>query len=310
VCNFPISGLINASDAVEVSAISFILPSAEKDLGLTSSEKGWLTSIIFLGMMIGTVSQALHQKHVFRTCPHSHAHESDILIGCKKLIHMDLVSKLAAGGYAWGAFADAFGRRRCLMVSLAVNSMFGVFSAFARGYYSLLLFRFLSGLGVGGSIPVVFTYFCEFLPSAKRGSFMVILARCACTGRRRTAMPIITPEAVVFRSAKGMACLLSAGHPRTLPFSLPIVAIMVAGALCCRMTDGSARMPCHAIQRGIPCPCSFWMVGSIFVAGLAWAIIPQDRVYFEYLGTPFTSWRMFMALAAVPSGLCVFGMSK
>jgi hypothetical protein len=49
------------------------------------------------------------------------------------------------------------------------------------------------------------------------------------------------------------------------------------------------------------------MVGSIFVAGLAWAIIPQDRVYFEYLGTPFNSWRMFMALAAVPSGLCVLG---
>jgi hypothetical protein len=225
---------------------------------------------------------------------------------------MDPVSKLAAGGYAWGAFADAFGRRRCLMVSLAVNSIFGVLSAFARGYYSLLLFRFLSGLGVGGSIPVVFTYFCEFLPSAKRGSFMVILARYACMGRRRTAMPISTPAAVMFGSDKDMAFLLSAGHPRTLPFSLSVVANMVAGALCCRMTDGSARMPCHAM----PCSnaaythaCSFWMVGSIFVAGLAWAIIPQDRVYFEYLGTPFTSWRMFMALAAVPSGLCVFGMS-
>lgn len=87
-----------------------------------------------------------------------------------------------AGGYAWGAFADAYGRRRCLMVSLAVNSIFGVFSAFARSFFSLLVFRFLSGLGVGGSIPVIFTYFCEFLPSDKRGSYMVILARYAGMG--------------------------------------------------------------------------------------------------------------------------------
>lgn len=129
-----VAGMINASDAVEVSAISFILPSAEKDLGLTSAQKGWLTSIIFLGMMIG--------------------------------------------GYAWGAFADAFGRRRCLMYSLAINSLFGFGSAFAPSYWTLLILRFLSGIGVGGSIPVIFTYFCEFLPSSKRGSYMVILARC------------------------------------------------------------------------------------------------------------------------------------
>lgn len=54
---------------------------------------------------------------------------------------------------------------------------------------------------------------------------------------------------------------------------------------------------------------SFWMVGSIFVAGLAWAVIPTDRVYFSTSSYAFNSWRMFMALAALPSGVCVFGMN-
>lgn len=105
-------------------------------MGLSSAQKGWLTSAIFLGMMIG--------------------------------------------GYAWGAFADAYGRRRCLMLSLAVNGLFGAASAFAPSFGSLLFLRFLSGLGVGGSIPVIFSYFAEFLPASRRGRYMVILARCVC----------------------------------------------------------------------------------------------------------------------------------
>ena len=44
-----VCGLANASDAVEVLCISFLLPSAECELKLTTSDKGWLSAIMFIG---------------------------------------------------------------------------------------------------------------------------------------------------------------------------------------------------------------------------------------------------------------------
>ncbi|XP_076309060.1 synaptic vesicle glycoprotein 2C-like isoform X7 [Tachypleus tridentatus] len=45
-----VCGMANASDAVEILCVSFLLPSAECDLHLTSSDKGWLSAIIFIGL--------------------------------------------------------------------------------------------------------------------------------------------------------------------------------------------------------------------------------------------------------------------
>ena len=38
-----------SSDAIEVLSVSFMLPSAQCDLELTSADKGWLNAIIFVG---------------------------------------------------------------------------------------------------------------------------------------------------------------------------------------------------------------------------------------------------------------------
>ncbi len=44
-----VCGWANASDAVEVLCVSFLLPAAECDLELSSSDKGWLSAIVFIG---------------------------------------------------------------------------------------------------------------------------------------------------------------------------------------------------------------------------------------------------------------------
>lgn len=48
-----VAGWANASDAIEILCISLLLPSAQCDLKLTSGDKGWLTAILFIGMLIG-----------------------------------------------------------------------------------------------------------------------------------------------------------------------------------------------------------------------------------------------------------------
>lgn len=51
------------------------------------------------------------------------------------------------GGYLWGGWADAVGRRTCLMNSLLLNGGSGFISAFMPSYGWFLLLRISSGIG-------------------------------------------------------------------------------------------------------------------------------------------------------------------
>ncbi|CAN9498915.1 unnamed protein product [Ophioblennius macclurei] len=127
-----VCGWANASDAVEILCVSFLLPTARCDLQLSSSDMGLLTASIFLGMMVG--------------------------------------------GYMWGYLADRRGRRNVLVLSLTVNGLFGGLSCLPPWFWLFLLLRFISGVGVGGSIPVIFSYFSEFMPRLRRGAMISALA--------------------------------------------------------------------------------------------------------------------------------------
>ncbi|CAL1280473.1 unnamed protein product [Larinioides sclopetarius] len=73
------------------------------------------------------------------------------------------------GGLVWGNLGDKLGRRRTLVSALTTNAIFAVATAFMPTYGLLLLTRLGSGIGVGGSLPIVFTYYGEFLVKRHRG---------------------------------------------------------------------------------------------------------------------------------------------
>ncbi len=50
----------------------------------------------------------------------------------------------------WGPIADRFGRARTLMLSILWFSLFTLLAAFCTGVWSLAIFRFLAGVGIGG----------------------------------------------------------------------------------------------------------------------------------------------------------------
>src|SRR5579863_3470824 len=50
----------------------------------------------------------------------------------------------------WGPIADRFGRARTLMLTILWFSLFTLLAALATGVWSLALFRFLAGVGIGG----------------------------------------------------------------------------------------------------------------------------------------------------------------
>ncbi|KAG7457936.1 hypothetical protein MATL_G00232470 [Megalops atlanticus] len=79
---------------------------------------------------------------------------------------------MMVGAFLWGGLADRIGRRQCLLMSLSINSVFAFFSSFVQGYSTFLFCRLLSGVGIGGSIPIVFSYYSEFLAQEKRGEHL------------------------------------------------------------------------------------------------------------------------------------------
>jgi MFS family permease len=51
---------------------------------------------------------------------------------------------------AWGKFCDHFGRRRGLMCAALLTFVMGLFSSAAPSFRVFLLFRGLTGVGIGG----------------------------------------------------------------------------------------------------------------------------------------------------------------
>ncbi|KAG7498360.1 synaptic vesicle glycoprotein 2C-like [Solea senegalensis] len=76
------------------------------------------------------------------------------------------------GAFFWGGLSDKVGRKQCLLISLSVNGFFAFLSSFVQGYSMFLLCRMVSGFGIGGAVPIVFSYFAEVLAREKRGEHL------------------------------------------------------------------------------------------------------------------------------------------
>jgi putative MFS transporter len=125
---------------------------------------------------------------------------------------------MMCGAWGWGAITDRIGRRPGFVLTILIDSLFGLLSAFAPGYRSLLLLRALTGFGIGGTLPVDYAITSEFLPRQVRGRWLVYLE-------------------------------------------------------------------------------SFWAVGTLIAAGLAWLIVPRF---------PEAGWRLLFAASALPGLIVVW----
>lgn len=82
---------------------------------------------------------------------------------------------MAVGAVFSGSMADRFGRKNVFAGTLLLYSAATGLCGFAQDFWQLLLFRFLVGFGLGGELPVAATLVTEYVPSAQRGRFIVLL---------------------------------------------------------------------------------------------------------------------------------------
>jgi putative MFS transporter len=82
---------------------------------------------------------------------------------------------MLAGAWFWGTISDRIGRRRGFAWTIGIFAFFGLLSAFSPNMWTLCLLRVLAGFGLGGAVPLDFSLFAEYLPTKKRGRWLVIL---------------------------------------------------------------------------------------------------------------------------------------
>lgn len=79
-----------------------------------------------------------------------------------------------AGALLFSWVAQRFGRVRALVWSVLILSVMSLACAFAWDYQSLLVFRTLQGIGLGGEVPVAAVYISEITRAKGRGRFVLL----------------------------------------------------------------------------------------------------------------------------------------
>lgn len=87
---------------------------------------------------------------------------------------------LMAGSFLFGPLADRYGRRPVLIFSVAFFGAASLLSAWSTDLTTLLVLRFLTGLGLGGAMPTSVTMTSEYCPQQRR-SGLVTLMFCGFT---------------------------------------------------------------------------------------------------------------------------------
>jgi MFS transporter, AAHS family, 4-hydroxybenzoate transporter len=90
---------------------------------------------------------------------------------------MGSLAGVALGSFLAGPFSDRFGRKTISIVALFTVALFSFASSTAHDVTSLAGLRFLTGLGLGASIPNALVTMAEYAPARHR-SFMVTTVFC------------------------------------------------------------------------------------------------------------------------------------
>ncbi|WP_052285162.1 MFS transporter [Kluyvera genomosp. 1] len=82
---------------------------------------------------------------------------------------------LTAGALLCGPLSDKLGRKKVIEWCVALFGLFSLLSAFSPNLETLIILRFLTGLGLGGAMPNTITMTSEYLPSRRRGALVTLM---------------------------------------------------------------------------------------------------------------------------------------
>jgi benzoate transport len=107
--------------------------------------------LLILGFMLSTISKDLHL-----TQPQAASLVTGTLVGA------------VLGGFVFGMLSDRLGRVRVLTWSIVLFAVFTGLCALAQGYWDLLTYRAIAGIGLGGEFGIGMALVAEAWPAEKR----------------------------------------------------------------------------------------------------------------------------------------------
>ncbi|HLX64330.1 MAG TPA: MFS transporter [Planctomycetota bacterium] len=88
----------------------------------------------------------------------------------------------ASGGLIFGVIGDKWGRAKTMALTIFVYAFFTGFSAFAQNWWQFGIFRFLTGLGVGGEFAAGAALLAEVMPNSARTKALGMLQALSAVG--------------------------------------------------------------------------------------------------------------------------------
>lgn len=82
---------------------------------------------------------------------------------------------LMAGALIFGPLSDRLGRKPILIGSVIVFGIASVFAAYSPDLHTLTMWRFITGLGLGGALPNAITLTSEYAPTSRRSNLVTMM---------------------------------------------------------------------------------------------------------------------------------------
>ena len=82
---------------------------------------------------------------------------------------------LMAGALIFGPLSDKLGRKPILIGSVIMFGIASVFASFSADLQTLIIWRFLTGLGLGGALPNAITLTSEYAPTSRRSNLVTMM---------------------------------------------------------------------------------------------------------------------------------------
>jgi AAHS family 4-hydroxybenzoate transporter-like MFS transporter len=89
---------------------------------------------------------------------------------------------LLIGSLISGPFADKYGRKILIIASVSLFGVFTLVSAFSSSIHELVIWRFITGLGLGAAIPNVMALVSDYSPTRRRATVIMLVAAANAAG--------------------------------------------------------------------------------------------------------------------------------
>ncbi|MBP2134299.1 MFS family permease [Methanomicrobium sp. W14] len=132
------------------------------------------------------------------------------------------------GAAAGGKISDKLGRKAIYIVDLILFLVFSLMTTFAWDIYSLILFRFLLGIGIGADYPICASYVSEFMPAGNRGRMLI---------------GAFSFQAVGMFAAAGCGLLILWAYPEPVSWRLMLIAGCIPAVLITYIPYESSGKP-------------------------------------------------------------------